>query len=287
TNNSDSAYEDNDSYLHLLENETKYLLSERAMSDKKFWVDRYHDFRTGVFHKNNIDLSAKRKTFVIGKHHADIIRNYLASQAVSMNVFMISIMGIYLFKTTGQKDITLGIPVLNRYGKQEKKIFGMTTSTVPFTFCISPEYTILELLSEVQLEFKKVLKHQKYPYDLLVSDLNKKSKISSELFNVSVNYNPGTPSQHLGGIPVEHLEFFPGEQTLSLHVMIKEWKEEGSLLIDIDFKTKDYSDYDIERMFQMIKTSIDMIIVKQIEKINELDIIAPNEFKYLIEEFNK
>ncbi|WP_445322059.1 condensation domain-containing protein [Paenibacillus sp. FSL M7-0420] len=43
-NNSDSAYEDNDSYIHLLENETKYSLSERAMSDKKFWVDRYQDF---------------------------------------------------------------------------------------------------------------------------------------------------------------------------------------------------------------------------------------------------
>ncbi len=274
------------SYIDYIDNEKRYLSSDRFLKNKHFWNYKFKDFNDIFLNKSSDVLDGKRKSFTLGEELSFAIKQFTADNRVSVNTFFVTLYMIYLCKTTLQEDITIGTPVLNRSGKKEKNMFGMFTSTMPFRFVIDDNLKAIDCMGKVNEQLMECYFNQKYPYDLLVKDLELKKKEYEGLFNTCVNYYNTRLNSELNGFPIENVEFYNGSQIYSLQIIVKDWCDSGSLILDFDYKVNDYTDEQIEDTYVRLLNLANQILKDPTEQVRNLSILTNTEIKRLIYDFN-
>lgn len=274
------------SYIEYISNEKKYLLSDRFFKNKSFWNEKFKLLPDTFLNKSSDVIEGKRKTFKFETELSSKIKKFAADSKCSLNTFFITLYLIYLYKTTLQEDIVIGTPVLNRSGKKEKNMFGMFTSTMPFRFVIDEDLNITDTMTKVNEQLMECYFNQKYPYDLLVQDLELKKKGYDNLFNTCVNYYNTKLNSELNGFPIENVEFYNGNQIYSLQLVIKDWSYSGNLTLDFDYKVNDYSDKQIDDMYIRLLNLANYIIMNPSEKLRSLSLLSNDERKKLLYNFN-
>ena len=89
------------------------------------------------------------------------------------SVFMLFFcaLSIYINRVLNKEDIIIGVPVLNRSNAVHKKIMGMFISTVPVRIYIDTGLSFADFLDNATKEWMKALKHHKYSYNMIISDV--------------------------------------------------------------------------------------------------------------------
>lgn len=279
-------YGPNYSYVEYLDNESKYLSSDRFLKNKRFWNEKFKDLPDIFLNKSSDATEGKRKTFELDLDLSSEIKRFAADNKCSLNTFFVTLYLIYLYKTTLQDDIVIGTPVLNRSGKKEKSMFGMFTSTMPFRFVIDDNINVTDTIAKVNGQLMECYFNQKYPYDFLVQDLELKKKGYDNLFNTCVNYYNTKLNLELNGFPIENVEFYNGNQIYSMQLVIKDWSDSGNLTLDIDYKVNDYSDEQIDDMYARMMNLANQIIMNPSVKLSNLSLLSEIERKKLLYEFN-
>lgn len=70
--------------------------------------------------------------------------------------------------------------------------------------------TVSEVIKEVGSKVKKSLFNQKYPYNILVQDLELRKKKISNLYDVCINYYNTKPPTSFLGMSTENREVYKG-----------------------------------------------------------------------------
>lgn len=271
------------SYLDYIDREKHYLTSKRFNKSKDFWLAQFSELPDLLFDKSSDNTKGNRKTFELNEKLSNYIREYSQRHECSINAFFVALMFVYLSKYTQKRDIVIGTPVLNRSGKIERSMIGMFTSTMPFRMVLEESWCFSELMEKVQKQLVKCYFHQKYPYDLLVQDLQLKRKGYNHLFQVCVNYYNTKLHNDFAGIPVENVEVYNGHQFYSLQLVIKEWGDTGKITLHFDYKTDDYQDEQIEGMYQHFCLLMDQIFQNDgITKAADLTLVSEQEKDWLL-----
>ncbi|WP_309304394.1 MULTISPECIES: amino acid adenylation domain-containing protein [Brevibacillus] len=273
------------SYVDYIEKEKAYFQSDRFQKNKTFWNRKFKDVPDAFLYKSFSHLESRRKSYEITVEKTDQIRNCLQEYSISLNTFFIAVMLIYINKITDYDDIVLGTPILNRTDKHDKNTVGMYTSTMPFRKQINPELSVKEFIKEVAHELKHCLINQKYPYDLLVSDLGLNKKGYDSLFKLCVNYYKTEYLKNVEGVTLEIDEYNSGNQSYSIQVIIKEWRND-TLSLCFDFKVDEYTDEDISSMFMHTSNITDQMIKNMEMKIKDLQICTEEELREKVNIFN-
>ncbi|BCJ96188.1 hypothetical protein acsn021_37570 [Anaerocolumna cellulosilytica] len=274
------------SYIDYIANEQKYLLSDRFLKNKLFWNEKFKVLPNGFLNMSSDTIEGKRKTFELEPVVSSKIKKFAADNKYSLNTFFIMLYLLYFYKTTQQEDIVIGTPVYNRSGKQEKSMFGMFTSTMPFRFTVDDNLNVMDTIIKVNKQLKECYFNQKYPYDLLIQDVELKKKGYDNLFNTCVNYYNTKLNSKLNSFPIENVEFYNGHQIYSMQLIIKEWSDSGNLTLEFDYKVNDYSDEQIEDMYARLLNLADSIIMNPFEKLRNLTLLCNDERKKLLYAFN-
>ncbi|MEC2746287.1 AMP-binding protein, partial [Bacillus cereus] len=132
---------------------------------------------------------------------------------------------------------------------------------------------------------KQCLFHQRYPYNLLVKDLQLTSKGYDGLFQYSVNYYNTKLKNTIDGFSLENVEFYSGYQAYSLQLVIKEWADEG-LEIQYDYKVADFEEDQINCMYERFLALIEQVLRNEDQSIKELSLLSDDEQKFMLEKFN-
>jgi tyrocidine synthetase III len=95
---------------------------------------------------------------------------------------------ILLHRLTGERDIIIGNPVINRDSKTTSKSQGLFLNTIILRNYVDPEIAISQFLKQTQSALFQALRHRSYPFSKIVNDLKIKSDtdrfpISSIFFN--------------------------------------------------------------------------------------------------------
>ncbi len=274
------------SYIEYILNEKKYLLSDRFLKNKSFWNDKFKVLPDAFLSKSSDIIEGKRRKFALEPELSSQMKKFATNHKCSLNTFFVTLYLLYLNKITRNEDIVIGTPVLNRSGKKEKSMFGMFTSTMPFRFTVDDDSNIMDTMVKVNDQLTECYFNQKYPYDLLIQDLELKKKGYNSLFNICINYYNTKHYSELNGFSVEPVEFYNGNQLYSLELVIQDWSDSGSLVLDFHYKVHDYTEEQIEDMFVRLLGLTRQMITNSSEKVGRLSLLTDDETKKVLYDFN-
>lgn len=273
------------SYIDFIKEEKNYLSSDRFAKNKSFWNEKFNSIPEEFLYNTSNSLEGKRESFNIGNGLSKKINKFVEDNKCSLNIFFIAILLIYINKTTYKNDIVIGTPVFNRTNKKQKNMLGMFTSTVPFRFELDAELNVENLIKQINKEFKICLLNQKYPYDLLIKDLDLSKNGYDSLFKISVNYYNSKFINEIDGADAEAKEYYCGNQSCSLQLTINEWKYDN-ITLNFDYKTSDYSEQEIQTMHNSMINIIKEILTKENCRVKDIKLLSNEEINYKIYTLN-
>ncbi|MED2253694.1 non-ribosomal peptide synthetase [Brevibacillus parabrevis] len=275
------------SYLAYIDHERDYLSSERFWKNRTFWNEKFRDLPDAYVEKSSDTLPGNRITHEWSAELSNQVKEWAKANNWSLNTIFVALYLLYVHKFTGREDLVIGTPVLNRSGKQQKSMFGMFTSTMPFRFTIDDRCSVADMVARVNRELLDCFFHQRYPYDLLIQDVELKKRGYHQLFDVCINYYNTALQTDWDGCAVENVEFYSGHQIYSMQLVIKEWSDSGRISISFDYKTSDYAEEQIEDLFARLTALTRKIVARPDEPIKQLTLFSEEEQQKLVVEYNR
>ncbi|PZD92947.1 non-ribosomal peptide synthetase [Paenibacillus sambharensis] len=272
-------------YLGYIGQEQAYLESGRFLKDRTFWLEQFAALPEWTAASSN-RLEGRRRTFFLGQEQTGRVKEWIKQHNSSVNTLFTSLFMIYMHKFYEQQDLVIGTPVSNHTMKF-KQVFGMMTSTMPLRLQIDDEaMASAAFIQKVDRQLQKCYKHQKYPYDLLVNELELKKHDIEQLLPFSVNYYHFQLNQDIAGIPTLPQEIYSGSQIYSLQLVISEWHPERGMQLDYDYKTADYSEEEIGLLHESILTLLEQILSAPETPLLELKLLSKPREEELVYSWN-
>lgn len=271
------------SYVQFLTNEQTYLNSSRFQKDQKFWLEEFKTLPsvTGLKPYNTYQVSTKasRETFILTEHLKRKIEKFSEDYKISLYTFFVAAFSLSMYRWTSSLDIGLGMAYGNRMTKMERKLIGMMVSTVPLRMDIDPEEEVLSFISRVSRKQSKLLRHQKYPFDLLLKQINKENNSNVRLFGTTIDYRDRDESGDSLWIP-NH------EEVQDFAVHIENLIDIDSLHVHIDYREELFSKEEIKRFFNVMLATMENTFEKPKQKVAEIEIISEEDKRISLVEFN-
>lgn len=265
------------SYLDYIGREAEYVRSGRFRKNGEFWRRKFSGWPAEPPPEPSPRTEGRRRTFALDAERSAAVKAFASEAGGSLTGFFIFLYLLYAYKSEGRSETVVGTPVFNRSGPKDKATVGMFTSTMPFRFALDASASSRETLARVNRELAECYHHQKYPYDLLVQDLGLKRRGLDRLFDVSVNtYNTKVETEWAGS-PAEVLEHYGGCQLHSLQLVVKDWSETGELTVEIDYKTAEYDEERIERLYARLVGLIDAALAEPEQPVARLSLLTAEE----------
>ncbi|MFB0846524.1 amino acid adenylation domain-containing protein [Paenibacillus oleatilyticus] len=278
------------SYLDYLEQEQVYRKSQRFEKNRQYWANKLHTLPVHVpvtlSDKVTNQTRAERLSYDLDVQLSLTLRQTADLHGCSLHTLFVTFFCILVYKSTGYSDIIISVPVANRSGINQKRTFGMFTSTMPLRVEIPVKASFISLLAQINEELRKAYYHQKYPYDLLVQDLFAQSHASSHLYELCINcYNTRLQTE-MNGIPIYNYQFHNGHQTYSLQLIVRDWSHDGHLTLDFDYKTEEYTDERIRNLYEKLQIVMAQVLESPDILVEELSLFGTGEEEELIFQYN-
>ncbi|PEW84327.1 non-ribosomal peptide synthetase [Bacillus cereus] len=271
------------SYVQFLANEQTYLNSSRFQKDKKFWLEEFKTLPsvTGLKSYNTYQVStrAARETFILSEHLKRKMEKFSGDYKFSLYTLFVAAFSLSMYRWTSSLDIALGMAYGNRMTKMERELIGMMVSTVPLRMDIDPEEEVLSFISRVSRKQSKSLRHQKYPFDLLLKQINKENNSNVRLFGTTIDYRDRDESGDSLWIP-------NCEEVQDFAVHIENLIDIDSLHVHIDYREELFSNEEIKRFFKVMLAIIENTFENPKQKVSEIEIISEEDKRKSLVEFN-
>lgn len=127
--------------------------------------------------------------------------------------------------------------------------------------------------------------NQRYPYDILVKDLNLSRKGYDSLFKICVNYYNSQYINDINGMAGEVREYYSGSQGDSLQLTVKEWKDDN-ITLNFNYKIREYEEEEIQGMYKSMINILRQIITDGDIKVRDIKLVDEKELNYKIYTLN-
>lgn len=279
------------SYTAYIENEKKYLASKRFESDRSYWEEKFENWQEvctlKTRKKSGISSRAKRRTLVLPQKLSVKIHEYCQEKGVSAFSLFIAAVSMYLNRVTGKENVVLGTTLLNRSSAAEKNTAGMFASLgVPLCIPIRYDMNFDSFVELVSKEILSTLRHQKYPYDLLLRHVREKKNTSDNLFDIVMTYQNSKFEKNLFSENYISRWHFNGHQIESLIVNLND-REHSQLIVDYDYLVDLYCATEIDFIHQHIINLLWHALDNPLKKIENLNMLSEKERKKILYHFNE
>ncbi|WP_186314395.1 non-ribosomal peptide synthetase [Bacillus pumilus] len=274
------------SFVDHITSEQSYETSKRFQKDQVFWNEQFAnipDFASLKPHKGyEMSLYAERFSGDIPDSLKEKLRAFCEEQKVSMLSMFMSTVYTYLHRFSGMEDVVLGTFMGNRTNAKEKKMIGMFVSTIPMRASVQGSQSFLDFVKQVMADQMKILRHQKYPYNLLMNDLREREGFTGRLFDISLEY------QVMQWQKKENLSFitepiFSGSGMNDISIHVKDRWDTDTLTIDLDYRTDVFTEEEISQMFKRFLIILEAAVSQPDQLIGKLPLLPPDEQKELLQ----
>ena len=284
--------EQNLSYINYVDDEEKYINSDKFSKDKIYWNKLFEDLPTPAklpsdLPESDSDLSCvgERQLFSISKLKVKQINEFCKTNNISTFNFLMAIYSIYISKITHLNDFSIGTPILNRTCFNQKNTTGMFINVAPFRITIDDTICFADFLKQITENSIALLRHQKYPYKLMLEELRKQDSSIPSLYDIVISYQLTKANKETDYTYTTRWAF---NQTSadSLTIQFFDLDEDGILNVAYDYKKLKYSSNYIKDLHARIMEIISIVIENPNITIKEIPAITKNEKDKLLNKFN-
>ncbi|GAB2887132.1 non-ribosomal peptide synthetase DhbF [Streptomyces deserti] len=159
----------------LLDADSSYLRSTAYERDQRFWLESLSDLPDlgGAGGNRTRHLPGRPMLHVHDSDAAEAAELRAAARRLrtSFAGLALSAAALYRQRSTGTRDVVLGVPVTGRTTRRELGIPGMTSNVVPLRLAVARGVTVAELLRRTSNAVLDCLRHQRYPYGNILAGL--------------------------------------------------------------------------------------------------------------------
>ena len=210
------------------------------------------------------------------------------SQNTQTTLFMTLLAGfaVLLQRYSGQDDIVVGSPIANRQDVQLEQLIGFFVNSLVLRVYVNSEQSFHHLLQAVRNLTLEAYAHQDVPFERLVEALSPRRSLNvSPIFQVLFALqNAPTASQQVTGLEIEPLKL-PGllvHFDLELHAR----EHDRNLELHWVYNPDLFDSWRIEQMARHYVRLLQAVAATPEERILELEILAEDEKRQLLETWN-
>lgn len=274
------------SYLDVINSEDKYLLSDKFLDDKKHWETLFNEEYEAPEIRNSqtkFDTIANRISYTIPQKYFD----YCAENKISPFSFFLSAIFIYFSRIYDSPNMIIGTPILNRTNYLIKSIFGMFISTQPFKQLVDDNITVASFISNITSSQFSLLRHQKYPFELLQKYYSEKFDRTHNLYDILYSYqNARIDDMSALSYEFESKWIFSGRQADALDISIFDIDNTGNMQIGYDYLVSIYNEEQIIDIHNRIFYILDQFLENSSILLKDIEIVTKDEQEKLVNEFN-
>lgn len=278
------------SYVDYITFEEEYKSSEKFEKDRIFWESTFDDLpdltKITPYDTKEDSFAASRKEFKLNSNLCNKINDFCVKSKTSPYNFFMSLYSIYLSRVSSIDNVVIGTPMLNRSNFKEKNTAGMFVSNLPNKIDVNHELQFIDFIKGVASRQMSVFRHQKYPYDLLLSYLRQKHSMSRGLYDVLLSYQNARDRAQESEIKYSTNWLFDEAISNSLDIHIYDMDNSGELKIFYDFQVYKFTENEIEDIHNRIIYMIEQIIENPNICLQDLEIVTLKEKKELLFSLN-
>lgn len=205
--------------LHgVIEAEMAYKRNGGLEADRAFWREhlRHVPAPAQVTPAQEPSDTPLRHSLEIGRDEVAALQTAARASGADWAAWMLAATGLWLGRQSGQRDLCLGIPVMNRLGTPALGVPCMAMNIVPFSVHLRPELSLRECAQQAAAQLRAIRPHLFYRYGWIRGDLGLLQS-GKFLFNQAVNLMPferhvafanvTSRMRPLAGGPVKDLNF--------------------------------------------------------------------------------
>lgn len=285
-NGIESCLEEEPSYIDYIMNEQQYLNSDRFFAGKLFWEERYKTIPDFIYLKprniHNFNTKSNRIGFSISADRRNQIEHLCTIHKTSPFIFFMTITAIYFSKISNKNDLSIGTSFLNRSNAREKNIVGMFANLAPFRLMIDDDSNFLEFMKIVNHEAKQMMKHQRYPYYLVLKDFRERHNIQDNLFDISLTFHNAIRFMGDNLKDSKGRWHNYGHQSNALAIHINDRDNSGEFVFNFDYLIDLFPEDEIRQYFHQMMNLVADVIQNPAQKIANLQLISEAEKHQLI-----
>lgn len=261
-----------------------------AQNHKKYWLDQLAgelpvvDFPTMKKRPAVQTTNGRSMSTYIDSATSQGLKSYAQTQNGSLFVGLLSVFNTLFYRYTGQEDLIVGTPIAGRDHADLENQIGFYVNTIALRNQITAEQSFEDVFANVKENTFEAYKHQTYPFNQLIKDLQLKRDVSRNVvFDVMLTLHNLENSTVNSQIDTEELDRINDNGTIpskfDLEVNFKEI--DGCLYFDIIFNTDVYESEMIKNLMQHFKRLLNAILKEPTKNINDLTILSQEELKEL------
>ncbi|WP_086770643.1 condensation domain-containing protein, partial [Streptomyces bobili] len=152
-----------------------YRSSPALAEDREFWTGALAEVaRAGrpARHKpRQLPQVPTRYGGELGAEDTGALKRAARRLGTSLTGLSIAAAALYHHRTTGTRDVVVGIPARGRAGGRAHAIPGMTSNILPIRLTVGQDTTVAQLLRQIGAEIRLASRHQRYRYEDILRDL--------------------------------------------------------------------------------------------------------------------
>lgn len=276
----------------LLDGEAAYRASEAFAADRAYWVEHLADRpgplrvpgRRGAGSSLPEERLRLRLTTPLPDDDLELLRKTAAVSGTTWQILLMTIVGAYVHRVTGRRDVMLGVPVAGRRSVVARRIPGMATNSVPVRLHVTPGASVADLVPRLTKEVGDALKHERFRLEDLQRELAPEGGAGA-LMGPVVNFMPYGGPLRFGDAPATSHNLASGP-VLDLFVTFRPEPggEAMSVVLDGNPETQDLESLSAhqERLMAFIRT----VAAAPDTAVTAIDVLSATERRRLLVERN-
>ncbi|MCX2829791.1 amino acid adenylation domain-containing protein [Bacillus sp. DHT2] len=171
-------------YSNFVSWQENLLLSETGETSKVFWKNKLK----GEIPVLELPIDKKRPPvpsyegglvpFKLSREISESLLKFCDKKGFTLNTVLLSLYFAFLHRYSGQNEIIVGTPRFGRRNKDFRNTCGYFVNMLPIRINFKDGYSFEELLNILNEELKDCVKHQDYPFSMMLKELESSRDIS-------------------------------------------------------------------------------------------------------------
>ncbi|KVK77188.1 non-ribosomal peptide synthetase [Burkholderia sp. MSMB1498] len=159
--------------------------------DQTFWIEHLRNVPAPaeIAPKRDVGATALRRVLTLAPEQVRALCAAAERAGAEWTAWMLAAIGVWLGKQSGQRDLTFGLPVMNRLGTPALNVPCMAMNIVPFGVHVRADATPRTLAADAVRRLRAIRPHLYYRYGWIRGDLGLLEH-NTFLFNQAVNLMP-------------------------------------------------------------------------------------------------